>query len=45
MGRTPLPGGVIVDGQQIYDEAAKELTELRELIEGTFQAPPQFLVG
>jgi hypothetical protein len=40
-----LPGGITLNGQQIYDEAKQELEELRERVKKEFQLPPDFLVG
>jgi hypothetical protein len=40
-----LPGGIMMNGQQIYEEAIAEITELEQLIRDTFEEPPQFLVG
>jgi hypothetical protein len=40
-----LPGGIMMNGQQIYEEAVAEITELEQLIRDTFEEPPQFLVG
>lgn len=40
-----LPGGVMMNGQQIYDEAVQEITELEQTIRDTFEEPPQFLLG
>lgn len=40
-----LPGGIMMNGQQIYDEAVQEITELEQLIRNTFEEPPQFFVG
>lgn len=40
-----MPGGVVLNGQQIYDEAKQELEELRERVKKEFQLPPDFLVG
>jgi len=40
-----LPGGVNINGQQIYDEAVQEIKELEEEIRNTYEEPPQFLVG
>lgn len=40
-----LPGGIMMNGQQIHDEAVQEITELEQLIRDTFEEPPQFLVG
>jgi hypothetical protein len=35
----------MMNGQQIYEEAVAEITELEQLIRDTFEEPPQFLVG
>jgi hypothetical protein len=40
-----LPGGIMMNGQQIYEEAVQEITELEQTIRNTFEEPPQFLVG
>jgi hypothetical protein len=40
-----LPGGVMMNGQQIYDEADVEIKELEQNIRDTFEEPPQFLLG
>lgn len=40
-----LPGGVTLNGQQIYDEAIEELRILRERVRREFEFPPDFLVG
>ena len=40
-----LPGGITMNGQQIYDEAVQEIKELEDLIRDTYEEPPQFLVG
>ena len=40
-----LPGGIMMNGQQIYEEAVQEITDLEQLIRNTFEEPPQFLVG
>jgi hypothetical protein len=44
-GGTPLPGGITVNGQQIYNEAVEEVEELQKLIRETYEAPPEWLVG
>jgi hypothetical protein len=44
-GGTPLPGGIVVNGQQIFDEAVREQAELELLIRDTFEAPPEWEVG
>jgi len=40
-----LPGGVLLNGQQIYDEASAELEKLRERVRKEFELPPDFLIG
>jgi hypothetical protein len=40
-----LPGGVTLNGQQIYDEAMAELEKLRERVRKEFELPPDFFVG
>lgn len=40
-----LPGGVTLNGQQIYDEAKQELDVLRERVRKEFELPPDFIVG
>jgi hypothetical protein len=40
-----LPGGIVMNGQQIHDEAVQEIKELEETIRLTFEEPPQFLIG
>lgn len=40
-----LPGGIMMNGQQIYDEAVDEIEKLEEQIRLTYEEPPQFLVG
>lgn len=40
-----LPGGLIVNGQGIYDEAVAELEKLDEKLRDTYEEPPAFMVG
>ena len=40
-----LPGGVLLNGQQIYDEATSELEKLRERVRKEFELPTDFLIG
>lgn len=40
-----LPGGITLDGQQIFDEATKEIMESEQEIRNTYEQPPVFLVG
>jgi len=44
-GNTQTIGGIVFNGQIIYDEAMKEIEEIEHSIKTEFQAPPQFLVG
>lgn len=40
-----LPGGVQMSGQQIFDEAAQEESDIKQTIRDTFEEPPEFIVG
>lgn len=40
-----LPGGITMNGQQIYNEAIEEIDKLEDLIRNTYEEPPQFLIG
>jgi len=40
-----LPGGIQMNGQQIFEEAQTEITQLEESIRKTYEIPPIFLVG
>ena len=44
-GGMQLPGGVTMNGQQIFDEATKEIAEVEQNIHDYYEAPPGFLVG
>ena len=44
-GGMQLPGGITMNGQQIFEEAVAEIKEVEQYIENTYQAPPTFLVG
>jgi hypothetical protein len=44
-GGMQLPGGITMNGQQVFDEAIAEIKELEQEIRVTYEAPPQFLVG
>lgn len=44
-GGMQLPGGVTLNGKEMYDEAMVEIKELEELIRNTFEEPPLFMVG
>ena len=40
-----LPGGVELNGRQIYDDAQKELDNLKEQMSNTYELPPLDMVG
>lgn len=40
-----LPGGIQLNGQQIYNDAVAEIKEIEQLIRDTYEEPPQFLLG
>jgi len=40
-----LPGGVTLNGQEIYDEGVEGLKELRERVRSEFEFPPDMMVG
>jgi hypothetical protein len=40
-----LPGGITMNGQQIYNEAVQEIQDLEQLIRATHEGPPQFILG
>ena len=40
-----LPGGVILNGRQLYDDATAEIEDLRERIRMEQELPPDFFVG
>lgn len=40
-----LPGGIQMNGQQIYDEAVQEIAEIEQAIRNTYEEPPQFMLG
>ena len=44
-GGIKLPGGVELNGKEIYDEAEEELDKLREEVKITYQLPTDFFVG
>jgi hypothetical protein len=44
-GGMQLPGGITMNGQQIFDEAIGEITAAEQEIRNTYEAPPAFLVG
>ena len=40
-----LPGGVTMNGQQIYQEAVEEIKQLEEEMELKYEKPVDFFVG
>jgi len=40
-----LPGGVTLNGQQIYDEAVEEIAKLEEEAQLKYEMPPMFFIG
>ena len=40
-----LPGGVIINGRQLYDDATGEIEALRERIRTEHELPADFFVG
>jgi hypothetical protein len=44
-GNYVLPGGITINGQQIYDESVLEIARLEEKLRDTYEQPPQFIVG
>jgi hypothetical protein len=44
-GNFTLPGGMVINGQQIYEEAKLEILLLEKQLRDTWEEPPQFLIG
>jgi len=40
-----LPGGVELNGRQIYDDAEKDLEVIREIMSNTYELPPLDMIG
>jgi hypothetical protein len=40
-----LPGGVIMNGEQIYGQAIQEIQEIENTVMNRYQEPPSFFVG
>lgn len=40
-----LPGGVLLNGQRIYDEATEEIKDLKDEVQSTSQLPIDFFTG
>ena len=44
-GNYTLPGGMVINGQQIYDESKAEILLLEKSLRETWEEPPKFLIG
>lgn len=44
-GNVQLPGGIVLNGKEIYDEAVEEVKELEEELQSAYEGPPQFFIG
>ncbi len=44
-GNYVLPGGLTINGQQIYDEATREVEMLEDKLRDTYEEPTAFIVG
>jgi hypothetical protein len=44
-GNYTLPGGMIINGQGIYEEAVADIIRLEDQLRDTWEEPPQFLIG
>jgi hypothetical protein len=40
-----LPGGIELNGRQIYDDADKDLEIIREQMSNTYELPPFDMIG
>jgi hypothetical protein len=40
-----LVGGVVIDGQELYEEALQEIEQLEEELRDTYEEPPLFFMG
>jgi hypothetical protein len=40
-----LPGGIMMNGQQIYNEAMQEIADIEQNIRNAAEEPPQFILG
>jgi hypothetical protein len=40
-----LPGGVELNGRQIYDDAEKDIEVIREMMSNTYELPPLDMIG
>jgi hypothetical protein len=44
-GGMQLPGGIVMNGQQVYDEAVQEITQIEEEMQLKAELPVDFMVG
>jgi len=44
-GNIQLPGGVTLNGQQMYEEAVRDIAMIEEQIKRTYSAPPRMIIG
>ena len=40
-----LPGGVELNGRQIYDDGVKDLEDIKQQMSSTYELPPLDLIG
>jgi len=40
-----LPGGITLNGSQMYNEATNEIEKIESEIQSKFELPPEFFVG
>jgi len=40
-----LPGGVELNGRQMYDDAMRDLEEIKEMMSSTYELPPLDMIG
>ena len=40
-----LPGGITLNGRQLYDDASKDIEDLEEKLQNTYQLPTDFFMG
>ena len=40
-----LPGGVELNGRQMYDDAMKDLDDIQQMMSSTYELPPLDMIG
>ena len=40
-----MPGGVTLDGQQIYNEAVQEIQDIEQEMQLKYELPPSLMIG